>query len=359
MKRGKKVQGRSTPTTIRDVASELGMSVATVSRALSQPELLRPETRERVLSVVAKLGYRPNVLARSLRRGQTHAIVLVVPKLSPFFLEIYAGAEDAAQTAGLTVLLGNSDGKPEREEAYFDQVLSGRADGIILLTGVVPPAYANGKRALPPMVSVLERVQGNDVPVVRIDHRSASAEVTKHLVDLGHRRIAHIAGTPHAASSEHRIAGYKDALVAAGLPFDPGLVVEGDFSMQSGADAMERLLQLESPPTAVFAGNDEMAFGAVKAARSHGLSVPEDLSMAGFDDQTTAAFYNPPLTTIHTPCRELGRRSTQELIEHIAGREVSEEVVLPTQLVVRDSTAAPRSGAALPARKAKSARARG
>jgi LacI family repressor for deo operon, udp, cdd, tsx, nupC, and nupG len=354
------VQGRGTPTTIRDVASELGMSVATVSRALSQPELLRPETRERVLSVVAKLGYRPNVLARSLRRGQTHAIVLVVPKLSPFFLEIYAGAEEAAQTAGLTVLLGNSDGKPEREEAYFDQVLSGRADGIILLTGVVPPAYASGKRNLPPMVSVLERVQGNDSPVVRIDHRSASAEVTRHLIDLGHRRIAHIAGTPHAASSEYRISGYKDALVAAGLPFDPELVVEGDFSMQSGADAMERLLQLETPPTAVFAGNDEMAFGAVKTARSHGLSVPEDLSMAGFDDQTTAAFYNPPLTTIHTPCRELGRRSTRELIEQIAGRDVPEEVVLPTQLVVRDSTAAPRAGAAVPAsRKAKTARARG
>ncbi len=127
MKRAKQQPGRaSAPATIEDVATELGMSVATVSRALSQPELLRPETRgERVLSVVAKLGYRPNVLARSLRRGQTHAIVLVVPKLSPFFLEIYAGAEEAAQTAGLSVLLGNSDGKLDREEAYFDQVISG------------------------------------------------------------------------------------------------------------------------------------------------------------------------------------------------------------------------------------------
>jgi LacI family transcriptional regulator, repressor for deo operon, udp, cdd, tsx, nupC, and nupG len=343
MKRGKKLPGRAAvPATIRDVASELGMSVATVSRALSQPELLRPETRERVLSVVAKLGYRPNVLARSLRRGQTHAIVLVVPKLSPFFLEIYAGAEEAAQTAGLAVLLGNSDGKPEREEAYFDQVMSGRADGIILLTGALPPAYAEGKRALPPMVTVLERLPDYDAPVVRIDHRTASAEVTKHLIDLGHRRIAHIAGSKAALSSEHRLAGYKGALSAAGIPFAEELVVQGSFSMQSGADAMEKLLALEEPPTAVFAGNDEMAFGAVKAARTHGLSVPEDLSMVGFDDQTTAAFYNPPLTTIHTPCREIGRQATQELIEQIAGREVTREVVLPTKLVVRESTAAPR-----------------
>jgi LacI family repressor for deo operon, udp, cdd, tsx, nupC, and nupG len=295
-----------------------------------------------VLSVIAKLGYRPNVLARSLRRGQTHAIVLVVPKLSPFFLEIYAGAEEAAQTGGLSVLLGNSDGRIERVETYFDQVVSGRADGIILLTGVMPPAYADGKRSVPPMVTVLERIEGQDAPVVRIDHRAASAEVTQHLIDLGHRRIAHIAGTPHAASSEHRIGGYRDALASAGIPFENDLVVTGDFSMQSGADAMERLLTLGDPPTGVFAGNDEMAFGAVKAARAHGLSVPEDLSIVGFDDQTTAAFYNPPLTTIHTPCREIGRRATQELVQQIAGVEGSREIVLPTNLVVRDSTAAPR-----------------
>jgi LacI family repressor for deo operon, udp, cdd, tsx, nupC, and nupG len=353
MKRGKKVPGRAAgPATIRDVASELGMSVATVSRALSQPDLLRPETRDRVLSIVARLGYRPNVLARSLRRGQTHAIVLVVPKLSPFFLEIFAGAEEAAQTAGLAVLLGNSDGKPEREEAYFDQVVSGRADGIILLTGLLPSSYADGNRTIPPMVTVLEKLQGHDAPVVRIDHRSASAQITRHLIELGHRRIAHISGTKAAVSSEHRLAGYKDALAAAGIPFDEKLVVPGKFSMQSGADAMETLLALDHPPSAVFAGNDEMAFGAVRAARAHGLAVPDDLSMAGFDDQTTAAFYNPPLTTIHTPCREIGRRATQELIEQIAGREVAKEIVLPTKLVVRESTAAP-------SRKAKPPRARG
>jgi LacI family transcriptional regulator, repressor for deo operon, udp, cdd, tsx, nupC, and nupG len=343
MKRGKREAGRpAAPATIRDVANELGMSVATVSRALSQPELLRPETRERVLSVVAKLGYRPNVLARSLRRGQTHAIVLVVPKLSPFFLEIYAGAEEAAQKAGLAVLLGNSDAKPEREEAYFDQVMSGRADGIILLTGLLPSSYAGGKRALPPMIAVLERLQGHDTPIVRIDHRAASVEITRHLIDLGHRRIAHITGSKNAASSEHRLNGYKDAFAAAGIPYDDALVATGDFSMQSGADAMERLLTLNEPPTAVFAANDEMAFGAVKTARAHGLSVPEDLSMVGFDDQTTAAFYNPPLTTVHIPCREIGRRAMQELVEQIAGGDVEREIVLPTKLVIRDSTASRR-----------------
>lgn len=319
------------------------MSVATVSRALSQPHLLRPDTRTRVLSVVERLGYRPNLLARGLRRGETRSILLVAPKLSLFFLEIFAGAEEAARAAGFAVLLGNSDGDPEREEAYFDQVSSGRADGIILLTGLAPSAYAHGKRPLPPLVTVLERLQGHDAPVVRIDHRLGASEATRHLIDLGHRRIAHIAGSKRAASTAHRVAGYKDALAAASIPFSEELVQPGDFSMDSGVVAMERLLALESPPTAVFAGNDEMAFGAMTAAHRHGLTVPHDLSMVGFDDQKTAAFYIPALTTVNIPRHELGRRAAQELMDRFGGRDSAHEIVLPTRLVVRESTAEPRS----------------
>ncbi len=330
------------------------MSVATVSRALSQPHLLKPDTRARVLAVVERLGYRPNLLARGLRRGETRSILLIAPKLSLFFLEIYAGAEEAARAAGFAVLLGNSDGDPEREEAYFDQVSSGRADGIILLTGLAPSAYARGKRPLPMLVSVLERLQGHETPVVRVDHRLGAAEATRHLVALGHRRIAHIAGTKNAASSAHRISGYRDVLAEAGIAYKDDLVQVGDFSMDSGVTAMEALLSLEQPPTAVLAGNDEMAFGAMTAARSHGLSVPEDISMVGFDDQKTAAFYNPPLTTVNIPRQELGRRAAQELMDRLGGGEGAHEIVLPTRLVVRESTAAPPIR-----RKAKKARPRG
>jgi LacI family repressor for deo operon, udp, cdd, tsx, nupC, and nupG len=333
---------KSAPTTIKDVARELEMSVATVSRALSQPELLRPETRERVLSVVERLGYRPNLLARGLRRGRTHAILLVVPKLSPFFLEIYAGAEAAARAARFSVLLGNSDGDLEREEAYFDQVSSGRADGIILLTGVAPPSYARGKRPLPPMVTVLERLHGHDAPVIRADHRAGAAEATRHLIELGHRRIAHLAGSKRVPSSAHRLSGYKDALREAGLPFDDELVIAGDFSIESGIAAMTQALALDHPPTAVLAANDEMAFGAMTVARTQGLTVPQDLSMVGFDDQNMAAFYNPPLTTVNIPRHELGRRATQELLERFEGRHIAHEVVLPTRLILRESTAPPR-----------------
>jgi LacI family repressor for deo operon, udp, cdd, tsx, nupC, and nupG len=343
MKRRSGAQPPAGPATIKDVAGELGMSVATVSRALSQPHLLRPETRTKVLSVVERLGYRPNLLARGLRRGETRSILLVCPKLSLFFLEIYAGAEEAAGAAGFAVLLGNSDGDPEREAAYFDQVSSGRADGIILLTGLAPSAYAHGKRQLPPLITVLERLQGQEAPVVRIDHRLGAAEATRHLIELGHRRIAHITGARHVVSSTQRIAGYKDALSAAGVGYAEELVQNGDFSMDSGAAAMERLLALENPPTAVFAGNDEMAFGAMAAAHKHGLTVPHDLSMVGFDDQKTAAFYIPALTTVNIPRHELGRRAAQELMGRIGGRESAHEIVLPTRLIVRDSTAEPRA----------------
>ncbi|MGB6451841.1 MAG: LacI family DNA-binding transcriptional regulator [Steroidobacteraceae bacterium] len=328
-------------TTIKDVARELGMSVATVSRALSRPELLRRETRDRVMTVVDRLGYRPNVLARGLRRGRTRAILLIVPNLSPFFLEIFAGAEDVARQADFALLLGNSNGDPEREEACFDQVRSGRADGIILLTGVAPAAYAPGKRPLPPLVTVLERLPGRTVPVIRTDHRVGAAEATRHLVELGHRRIAHIAGSKRAPSTARRLEGYRAALEAAALPLSPELIYPGDFTMQSGAAGIERLMALDEPPTAVLCGNDEMAFGAIRMLHKLGLTVPKDVSIVGFDDQNMAAFYNPPLTTVNIPRHELGRRAALQLIEQLEGREVAHEVVLPTRLIIRESTAPP------------------
>jgi len=335
---------RSAPAaaTIKDVARELGISVATVSRALTRPELLRRETRERVMTVVDRLGYRPNALARGLRRGKTRAILLVVPTLSPFFLEIFAGAEEVTTAAEFSLLLGCSHGDAEREQACFDQVATGRADGIILLTGLVPAAYGPGKRPLPPMVTVLERLPDRSLPVIRTDHHAGASEATRHLIELGHRRIAHIAGSRHAPSTARRLAGYRDALASSRLPAPPELLHQGDFSMQSGAAGMEQLLKLAEPPTAVLCGNDEMAFGAILALHKVGLSVPGDLSIVGFDDQNMAAYYNPPLTTVHIPRHELGRRAALELIDQLEGRAVAHEVVLPTRLIIRESTAPPR-----------------
>lgn len=333
------------PATIRDVARQLGMSVATVSRALSRPELLRQETRERVLAAVASLGYRPNLLARALRRGRTHALLAIVPNLSPFFLEILAGIEEVAREAGFAVLLGNSGGDRKREAACFEQVANVRADGVILLTGSAPADYGRGARPLPPLVAVLERPPNHSVPVIRTDHRVGANEATRHLIDLGHRRIAHITGARHVHSSALRLQGYRQALKAAGLPAPAELVYDGNFTMPSGAAGMEVLLELGAPPTAVLCGNDEMAFGAIQALHRHGLSVPGDLSIVGFDDLNMAAFYNPPLTTVHIPRHDIGRRAATDLIALLAGRTVSQDSVLPTRLIIRESTSPPRGGA--------------
>jgi LacI family transcriptional regulator, repressor for deo operon, udp, cdd, tsx, nupC, and nupG len=330
------------PATIRDVALQLGVSVATVSRALSRPDMLRQETRERVLAAVAALGYRPNLLARGLRRGRTHAILVIAPNLSPFFLEILAGIEEVAREAGFAVLLGNSGGDHQREEACFDQVATVRADGVILLTGSVPKAFARGTRQLPPLVAVLEGPSDHSVPLIRTDHRVGAREASRHLIELGHTRIAHISGSRHVPSTAQRLQGYRDALKAANLPCTADLVHTGDFTMPAGAAGMDALLNSSSPPTAVLCGNDEMAFGAVQALHRRGLSVPSDVSIVGFDDLNMAAFYNPPLTTVHIPRHDIGRRAAAELIELLAGRAVTREAVLPTRLMIRESTAPPR-----------------
>ena len=330
--------------TIKDVARELGMSVATVSRALSRPELLRPQTRVRVMQVVQQLGYRPNLLARGLRRGQARAILFVAPNLSPFFLEIFAGAETVTRDAQFALLFGNSGGDAALEQSFFEQAGNGRADGIILLTGQRPATYAGGERPLPPLVTVLERLADAPVPAVRTDHRTGAQEATQHLIDLGHRRIAHIAGIRRVPSTGRRLEGYRAALAAAALPSPPELVYMGDFTMPSGAAGMDRLMALPQPPTAVLCANDEMAFGAIRALGRMGLSVPQDMSVVGFDDQNMAEFYNPPLTTVNIPRHELGRRAALELIEQLSGRDVAREVVLPTRLVIRGSTAPPRGG---------------
>ena len=287
---------KTTSATIKDVAQELGMSVATVSRALSRPELLRAATRERVLSAVERLGYRPNLMARGLRQGNAYAILFVAPNLSPFFLEIFAGAESITRDSPFSLLFGNSNGAPDNEQHFFDQVASGKADGIILLTGAVPEGYASGERQLPPLVTVLERLRCTTIPIVHTDHHAGAMEAVRHLTDLGHRRIAHITGTRRVPSTTRRLEGYRAGLAAAGLRASPELVQTGDFTIGSGAAAVARLMALQEPPTAVLCGNDEMAYGAIRALFKMGLSVPQDVSVVGFDDQNLAEFYNPPLT---------------------------------------------------------------
>jgi LacI family repressor for deo operon, udp, cdd, tsx, nupC, and nupG len=283
------------------VAAELGVSVATISRALTRPELLSRQTRERVLQGIERLGYRPNLIARDLRRGQTGTVLVVIPKLAPFFLEIFRGAEQAADELGFAVLMGNSRGDVERERTYFEQAASRHADGLILLTGELPFRGA-AARVLPPLVVALEPLRGSDLPFVVVNHAAGAEEAVRHLVGLGHRRIAHIAGLEHVSSARARLAGYRKALRSARIGFDAELVQRGDFTILSGQKAMSVLLQRKPAPTAVFAANDEMAIGAIRTLKSVGLKVPDDVSVASMARTW-------PRSTIH-PCRQCTSRAS-------------------------------------------------
>ncbi len=330
------------PTTLTDVAKALEVSVATVSRALTRPDLLSDKTRTRVLEGIERLGYQPNLLARDLRNRESKVAYVVVPSLSPFFLEVFRGVEKAALKTGYTVLMGHTDRDPAREHVFFDQVASRRADGVILVTSSHASAIVSRKSRLPPIVAALEQIDGRPLPAVRVDHRAAAATATQHLLDLGHRRVAHISGPLTSPMAVHRVEGHRDAM---GEGFDPALCVEGAFTIQSGEQAMRTLLSRTPRPTAVFAANDEMAIGAVRAVKAAGLGVPEDISIIGFDDQRIAALYDPPLTTVHIPTAEIGYRAMLMLERVLGDSLIDRDIVLPTRIEVRATTAPPVIGA--------------
>ena len=326
--------GRS--ATLRDVAAACGMSISTVSRALRTPGLLNAETLTVVRAAIAKLDYRPSIMAQTLRGDRTRLVLVVVPSLSPFFLEIFRGAEDAAARADYSVLVGHTDRDPAREHHLVEQAAAGRADGVILVTSVDLPSRSAAP-STPPIVIALDVGSDTALPTVRVDHVAAAAEATRYLIEIGHRAIAHISGPPTSGMSGHRIEGYRQALHEAGIAFDPALCVDGGFTVESGFAAIARLLALPKRPTAIFAANDQSAIGAAQGLRSAGLDVPGDMALFGFDDERIAALYDPPLSTVRIPTFDIGFRAMEQMLCILDGETVERDVVLETELAVRQS----------------------
>ncbi|PKR90640.1 LacI family transcriptional regulator [Pleomorphomonas diazotrophica] len=323
---------------IRDVAAMAGVSVATVSRTLKNPDLVRPETRETVLRCVAELGFVPNAQARHFRRQATDTVILLVRDISnPFYLDVFKGVEDVASSAGYKVLMGDARSDPARVHHYIDMVRERHADGLILMTGSMPVELADA--GLPPMVVALEYLPTRKLPTVLIDNEGAGAKATQHLLDLGHTAIAHISGPVPEVMSVARVAGWRKALAEAGIPPDERLTVRGDFSLASGEAAVDELFARGLPFSAIFAANDEMAVGAINRLRARGASVPGDISVVGFDDTIFAVACNPPLTTVRQPQREIGVEVMRLMIERLEGRLAPDAtVVMPTELILRSST---------------------
>jgi LacI family transcriptional regulator len=330
-------------TTIREVAESAGVSYATVSHVINNTRLVSPETRERVLAAMAALNYRPNALARSLRQGKTNTIGLVLPdSANPFFAEISRSIEDETFRKGYSVFLCNTELDTQRELFYVDVLSKKQVDGIIFIAaGDQADSLDFLRRRNLPVVMIDRNVPSVELDAVLTDNQLGGLLATRHLLDLGHTRIACIAGPSSITPSAERIIGYRKALEQAGLPYDESLVLRGDYHAQSGLEITHSILKMDPRPTAIFALNDLMAWGALRAAAEAGCSVPKDLAVVGYDDLELSRFTNPPLTTVAQPKKEIGVQAVNMLIDRMSQRnKPPTRVVLPPELIVRRSTQA-------------------
>lgn len=340
---------------IQDVARLADVSTATVSRALATPERVSSEARARVLDAIAKTGYVPNPAARSLRSQKTYMVLVVLPDLAnTFFSKILRGIEERLFEAGYGMIIGDLDGSPEKEAHFAAFTAAGRVDGAILLNGHLFGQSREGRgtpaKAGIPLVALCEAIPSADIPQIEIDNRAAASRMTQHLASLGHRSIAYLSGPSSNVLEKERFWGYQDGLKTAGLSFDPTLVLPGDYTIESGVIAGKGLVARSKRPTAVFCTSDEMAIGLMRTLLSAGLKVPEDISVAGFDDIEFAAVAEPALTTIHQPRRELGQAAASVLIDLLQGRPSPKRIRLETELIVRDSVASLQNSEKTPAK---------
>jgi len=327
---------------IKDIAARAGVSPATVSRALSDSGLVAEPTLSRIREAAQSLDYRPNVRARNLRTQKSMAVLLVVRDVSnPFYLEIFKGVEATAREAGYSVLMGNTENQPGRELEYFDMLRDGHADGMILMNGKLPSSELRDPQQLArlPIVVALELIADCVLPHVQIDNVGAARGAVRHLLSLGHRRIAHICGPVPEMMSVLRREGYRKAMAEAGLAIPEGYEPIGDYTIASGAALCRELFSRADKPTALFIGNDEMAFGAINELRRLGLDVPGDVSVVGFDDLFLSECFYPPLTTVSQPRVDIGKLAMKQLLKVMHGdTDVEPLVEIETTLKIRGST---------------------
>ncbi len=335
----------STAVTIRDVAQLARVSPATVSKVLNDGPYVSADARQRVLAAIEKLNYRPNVIARSLRKSHTATIGLVTDDLEGVFtMAMMRSIEEVASTRGFSVFLCNSYGEMARERAHLEVLLSKQVSGIILMSG-----YKVRERGAPaldleglPVVYLYQYTQDADVPCIIPDDREGGALGTRHLLDLGRRRIAFINGPMHFEASQLRLAGYQQELRNAGLAFDPGLVRTGKWHERSGYELAHELMALPQPPDAMFCASDSLAAGALDALHELQLRIPEDISVVGFDNRYFSSHQRPPLTTVALPLDEMGLRAGELLLKAIEGMPLHHEICrVSCSLVKRLSCGAP------------------
>jgi len=332
-------------STIKDVARQAGVSTMTVSRVINNTGYIRTETRARVELAISELGYLPNALARSLRFKQTKTIALVLTDITnPFFTTVARGVEDAAGAQGFSVLFCNTDESESAEGEYLSILLQKQVDGVLLVPS------SNESRAIPllrergvPVVTLDRRVSDPSVDAVRGDSERGAYDLVCHLIGLGHRRIAMLTSAHNVSTATDRVAGYRRALSEAGIAVDLRLICSDDFSTEGGFRSTQQLLALHPRPTAIFGGNNFIAFGAFRAMREAGLQVPDDCSLVTFDDLPESWLMLPFLTTVNQPAYAIGQQATELLLDRLEGRggPAARTIILPGELIIRRSSAPP------------------
>jgi DNA-binding LacI/PurR family transcriptional regulator len=329
---------------IKDIARSANVSHSTVSRALRNSPLVNADTAGRIRRIAAESNFRVSAVGRSLATGRTYSIGVVVSSISdPFIADVVSGLEEITNARGYSVILATSQGDPDREIKMVQAFEERRVDGLVLSGSRLGPVYTPLLAEMDiPMVVINNQHPADFAYSVVVDNAAASHAAIRFLVQLGHRRIAYIGDRFGFQSNSARETGYRQCLEAHDLPYLPELVPAGDALPEGGMLAMEQLLSLPEPPTAVFCYNDMTALGAISAIMRRNLRVPEDVSVVGFDDLLIASYMQPPLTTIRQPKQLMGRLAGETLLNLLAGTPPPTTRRLQAELIVRDSTAPPR-----------------
>jgi LacI family transcriptional regulator, repressor for deo operon, udp, cdd, tsx, nupC, and nupG len=328
---------------IKDVAALAGVSVATVSRYYSAPEKVSKKNTAKVISAIAQLNYKPNLLARNFTQSRSYSILVVAPLVNPFLLDVIQGIQEIARTKGYTVLLADVLEAQNDDNKYYSMLDSRLVEGIIDFK-VRVKGDKNPLAKIQNIVTLCDYAENSVAPIITVDDTKSAEKIVDYLVSLGHRNIGCLTGLDFMHATHLRKLGYQNALQKAGITLSNKLIINGDFSVICGINAAKEFANMRPRPTAIFSMSDKMAIGIIQGLKAEGLRVPEDISVVGFDDIEFAQYCDPPLTTIRQPAKELGSNAMSLLCKLIDGKFDPETVLrpyfLPTELIVRGSAAA-------------------
>jgi LacI family transcriptional regulator len=328
--------------TIYDVAREANVSMATVSRVVNGNPNVKPTTRKKVMEVIDRLGYRPNAVARGLASKKTTTVGVIIPDISNvIFAELARGIEDIATMYNYNIILSNSDQNIDKEIRLLNTMLGKQVDGLVFMSGNITNEHVSEFEKSPvPIVLAGSIEDTGKIPSVNIEHEQAVYDAVKSFIDSGHKHIAMVIGPLHEPiNAENKLSGYKRALSEAGIPYDEELVTEGDYTYDSGIEAIEKLLEASNKPTAIFVASDEMALGVVHGAEDKGYKIPDDFEVITSENSKLSLMVRPQLTTIVQPLYDIGAVAMRLLTKLMNNEEVEEQkVILPHRIETRSST---------------------